>query len=79
MLMGTNYIYIELDNKNIKSNIPKYLLENFDSNYINSTYMLPAYTMIKFRDKNRNIDESNNILKLILSSRDWNVYQFHIE
>jgi hypothetical protein len=80
MLMGSNYIYIELETKNYKNNLPRYIIDNHDSNYIDSVnYMLPNYTMIKFRDKGSNIDESYNIFKMILNSRDWNVNVINIE
>ena len=55
-------------------NIPNYILENFSPEQLSLvSYTLPKYAMIKFRGKDSNIDQSYNIFKIGLNSKEWNV------
>lgn len=75
MIYGSNYIYIDFKSGNYKASLPTYIVENIPSQDIASTfYQLPRYLMLKFRGKDSNIDQAHNILKMVISSKEWNVY-----
>ena len=64
----------------MKNKFPQYIIDNHDKNsLINTNYQLPGYVMLKFRDKNSNIDEAYNILKILLNSKEWNVTTFYTD
>ncbi len=74
MLYGSSYIYIEFNSGNHKASLPKYIIDNLSVSDIAATYyQLPKYIMLKFRGKDLNIDQTYNILKMVLTSKEWNV------
>jgi hypothetical protein len=79
MLYGSKYIYVEFISGNLKSFLPTYIYENISSSDIAATYyLIPKYLMIKFRGKESDIDQTYNILKLALNSKEWSVKFYHI-
>jgi hypothetical protein len=74
MFVGSNYIYVEFKLNDYKSDLPVYITENFSCQQLAScSYTLPKYTMIKFKNKEYDIDQVYNILKIAMNAKEWNV------
>ena len=72
---ASTYIQINIKKKiNLLSDAPQYMKDNFSSNDLQSSnYSLPSYAMIKFKDKQFDMNKSNEILSLAIKSKEYDI------
>ena len=72
---ASSYIQLNIKKKiDLLSNAPQYMKDNFSSNELQSSnYSLPSYVMIKFKDKQFDMNKSNEILTLAIKSKEYDM------